>query len=335
MLVRVVRGETVESLHRGHFVVMDGDKNKIAEAGDPSTVTYFRSACKAMQALPFVASGGADRFGFSVEELALACASHSGEPMHVNVAASMLEKAGFTEGDLRCGTHVPFSDSAAETLLRAGEKPTQLHNNCSGKHATMLAFAKHTGADPATYDSIDNPIQQEILRTMAMFAELPISSIAIGVDGCSAPNFALPITAMARCFANLINPPDSFGSAVHAACKRLVAAMIAHPELVGGTDRLDTILMKAAPGRLISKVGADGVWLCGVLPSDQYPSGLSIALKIEDGDDKRARPVAAVEILRQLRILSDADLKQFSPMQIRTRRGEVAGEIRAILNGEI
>src|SRR6185503_4864695 len=161
MLVRVVRGETVESLHRGHFVITDGDKNKIAEAGDPSTVTYFRSACKALQALPFVTSGGADRFGFSVEELALACASHSGEPMHVNVAASMLEKTGFTEGDLRCGTHVPFSDSAAETLLRAGKKPTQLHNNFSGKHATMLALAKHTGADPATYDSIDNPIQQE------------------------------------------------------------------------------------------------------------------------------------------------------------------------------
>ena len=164
ILAQVVRGETLESVHRGHLVVMDGDKNVVASLGDPSTVTFFRSACKALQAMPFIASGTADRFDFSEDEIALACASHSGEPMHVNVAASMLEKAGFSEADLRCGTHLPFNEKEAERLLRAGEEPTQLHNNCSGKHVAMLAFAKHIDVDVRTYESIDNPIQKEILK---------------------------------------------------------------------------------------------------------------------------------------------------------------------------
>jgi L-asparaginase II len=331
ILARVVRGETVESIHRGHFIVIDGDKNVVASAGDPETVTFYRSACKALQALPFVMSGGADRFGFNDDELALACASHSGEPMHVDVAARMLRKAGFTETDLRCGTHLPFSEKAAEELLRIGEKPSQLHNNCSGKHAAMLAFARHIDSDPSTYDSIDHPIQQEILKTVAMFAEVPVDSIAIGTDGCAVPNFAIPIDAMAHSFANLINPPDSFGSDVHAACKQLVAAMTALPELIGGNDRLDTILMQAAPGRLISKVGADGVWLCAVLPNELYGSGLAIALKIEDGDDKRARPVVAVELLRELGVLSESQLSDISPIPLKNRRGDQVGRVQAIL----
>ena len=179
-------------------------------------------------------------------------------------------------------------------MLRAGEEPTQLHNNCSGKHAAMLAFAKDIDADVRTYESIDNPIQKEILKTVAAFAEMPVDDIFLGFDGCAAPNFAMPLAAMAHCFANLINPPDSFDETMKAACKRVVSAMTAFPELIGGTDRLDTFLMKVAQGRLISKVGAEGVWLCGVLPNEQYPRGLSIALKIEDGDDKRARPVVAL-----------------------------------------
>lgn len=331
ILAQVVRGETIESIHRGHFIVLDGERNVIASAGDPDTVTYFRSACKALQALPFVISGGADRFEFTNDEIALACASHSGEPMHVTVAARMLEKAGFTENDLRCGTHLPFNEAETERMLRAGEKPNQLHNNCSGKHAAMLAFAKHIGADAKSYESIENPIQQEILKTVAQFAELPVEQIQIGVDGCAAPNFAMPLTAMARCFMNLIDPPESFGEQAKQACQRLVSAMTQYPELVGGTERLDTILMKAVPGRLVSKVGADGVWLCGILPSGQYPTGLAIALKIEDGDDKRARPVVAVDLLRKLGILSKDELTELSPMAIRNRRGDVVGNVKAVL----
>ena len=328
ILAHVVRGETIESVHRGHIVVMDGEKNIVASVGDPETITYFRSACKALQALPFVVSGGAKRFGFSQDELALACASHSGEPIHVKVTASMLAKAGFSESDLRCGRHLPFNEAETERILRAGEKATQLHNNCSGKHAGMLAFAKHIGADTTSYESIDNPIQQEILKTVAQFAELPVDEIQIGVDGCAAPNFAMPLTAMARCFANLIAPPGSLGTDEKQACNKLVSAMMTFPELVGGTERLDTILMKAAPGSLISKVGADGVWLCGVLPNEKYPKGLAIALKIEDGDDKRARPVVAIDLLKKLHVLLNTELSELSPLPIKNRRGDEVGLVQ-------
>jgi L-asparaginase II len=327
ILAHVVRRETVESVHRGHIVLVEGNKKILASAGEPETVTFFRSACKALQALPFIASGGADRFGFTAEEVALACASHSGEPMHVKVAASMLEKAGFDESDLRCGTHLPFNEKEAERMIREAEKPSQLHNNCSGKHAAMLAFAKHIGADSRSYESVDNPIQQEILKTLAQFAELPVDDIKLGIDGCAAPNFAIPLAAMARCFANLIHPPDGFGDDVKQACARIVSAMTNYPELIGGTDRLDTLLMKAAPGRIISKVGAEGVWLCGVLPNDKYPNGLAIALKIEDGDDKRARPVVAIDVLRKLGVLSDDDLSELSPIPIHNRRGDIVGRV--------
>jgi L-asparaginase II len=328
-LAVVIRGETFESIHRGHLAVMDGRKKIVSSFGDPETVTFFRSACKAFQALPFISSGAADRFGFTDDEIALACASHSGEPIHVKVAASMLEKAGFNESNLRCGTHLPFNEKEAARMMRTGEKPTQLHNNCSGKHAAMLAFAKHLGADPTSYESIENPVQQEILISVSTFAELPPDEIQIGVDGCAVPNFAMPLSAMARCFANLICPPDSFGDDFKRACSRIVSAMTSHPELIGGAERLDTIVMQAAPGTLISKVGAEGVWLCGVLPSERYPAGLAIALKIEDGDDKRARPVVAVELLRQLGLLRHDDLPEASPMQLRNRRGDVVGRVEA------
>ena len=147
------------------------------------------------------------------------------------------------------------------------------------------------------------------------------------VDGCAAPNFAMPLTAMARCFANLINSPDSFSDDVKRACSRIVSAMTYYPELIGGRERLDTMVMQAAPGTVISKVGAEGVWLCGVLPSEKYPTGLAIALKVEDGDDKRARPVVAVELLRRLGLLRHNDLPDASPMQLRNRRGDVVGRV--------
>ena len=331
ILAKVVRGETVESIHRGHIIVMDGEKNILASAGDPETVTYFRSACKAFQALPFLTSGGADRFEFSETEIALACASHSGERVHVKCAASMLAKADFTESDLRCGTHLPFNEAESERMLRSGENPTQLHNNCSGKHAAMLAFAKHLGTDTKNYESIKNPIQQEILKTIAQFAEVSIDDIRLGVDGCAAPNFATPLVAMARCFANLINPSDSFGDDIRGACSRIVSAMTNHPDLIGGTDRLDTMIMEAAPGKLISKVGAEGVWLCGILPCEKYPEGLAIALKIEDGDDKRARPVLAIDLLRKLGVLDHEDLAELSPMPITNRRGDKVGLVQSTM----
>ena len=331
VLANVIRGFTIESVHCGHLCVVDGEGKTIATLGEPETTTYFRSAAKPFQAVPFITSGAADAFEFTEEEIALACASHSGEPQHLRIVGQMLDKAGLTVGDLKCGAHAPFNESESQRLLRAGYKPTQLHNNCSGKHAAMLAFAKHIGASLHDYDSLDNRIQKRILKCIADFTEVPEDEIKLGIDGCVAPNFALPVAAMAKSFINLISPTN-FPEPTQAACKRIVTAMMNHPELIGGSERLDTMLMQAAPGRLISKVGADGVWLSGVLPNEKYPTGLGIALKVADGDDHRARPVVAVEILRQLSILSKDDLTDLSPMPIKNRRGDLVGRIECCKN---
>lgn len=330
ILAQVIRGETVESIHRGHIYVVDGEGNTVASVGDPSTVTYFRSAAKPFQALPVITSGAADAFGFTEEEIAMSIASHSGEKMHTTLVAKMLDRIGMTESDLHCGAHAPFYAAEAERMLREGETPTQLHNNCSGKHAAMLALAKHIDADTATYELAENRIQKRILRCVSDFTGIAENEIAQGIDGCAAPNFAIPVTAMAKSFANLVFPLN-FHPAVQAAASRIMHAMMRHPELIGGSDRLDTMLMKAAPGKIISKVGADGVWLCGVLPSEKYPSGLGIALKVEDGDDFRGRPVIAIEILRQIEILDEGQLTDLSPSPIKNRRGQAVGRVQAAM----
>jgi L-asparaginase II len=332
VLARVIRGETVESVHRGHLVAIDGNGKVLISVGDPRVVTFFRSACKPLQAIPLITSGAADAFGFTDDEIALACASHSGERFHVRVAAKMLRKAGLAERHLQCGKHLPFSDKETKRLLRANEKITQLHNNCSGKHAAMLAVARNIGADATSYLSIDHPVQQAILETISMFCEIPVKEIAIGTDGCCVPNFAMPLTAMALGILNLIAPRDDFANErIRSGSKRIISAMVKYPALIGGTGRLDTILMKAAPRKIISKVGADGGWVCGILPSDRFPKGAAVALKIEDGDDKRARPAVAIELLRSLGILSKTDLAEFSPMPIKNRRGDPVGRVEALL----
>ncbi len=171
VLANVIRGNTVESVHCGHLIVLDGEGNTILSLGDPSVVTYFRSAAKAFQAIPCLTSGAADAYGFTEDEIAMAVASHSGEPMHTEIAARMLAKIGLAESDLRCGAHLPFSETASHRMLRAGESASQLHNNCSGKHAAMLGFAKHIGADITTYDLPDSRIQTRTLRCVADFSE--------------------------------------------------------------------------------------------------------------------------------------------------------------------
>jgi L-asparaginase II len=329
ILARVIRGETVESIHRGHLIVVDGEGCEVARIGDPLTRTFFRSSSKPFQAIPLLTSGAAERFGFLENEIALACASHSGEPMHVEIAERMLRKINLTEADLRCGAHVPFNERRAAEMARAGEEPTQLHNNCSGKHAAMLALARHIGADVKTYDRLENPVQQQILETVALFTETDAAEIGIGIDGCAAPNFALTLSGMAKSFARLVLPPENLDPELREACRRIVTAMLEYPELIGGSERLDTILMQAARGKFVSKIGADGVWLCGVLPSPQWKKGLGIALKVEDGDDKRARPPIAIEVLRRLGLFEAKTLTEYSPLPIKNRRGDAVGRVEA------
>jgi L-asparaginase II len=331
-LVEVWRGPIVESLHRGHLIAVDGEGKTVVELGSPDTVTYIRSSGKPFQAIPLVASGAADRFGFSEKEIAIACGSHSGEPIHVETTRSMLNKIGLDPSALRCGVHEPFSVEASRELARQQQAPNELQNNCSGKHAGMLALARHLGAPTETYDQPENPVQQAIVDTVSRFADIARKEIAIGIDGCAVPVFGIPVRAMALMYARLVNP-QGFEPAIADACRRIVKAMIAFPEMIGGSkDRLDTELIRAGNGRLISKIGAEGVYTVGVLPCSEWPTGLGFALKIEDGDDRRARPPAVLEALRQLRVLGDSDiasLASYAPTLITNRRGELVGEARA------
>ncbi len=329
ILARVYRGATVESVHRGVLQIVDGAGREVVSIGDVSTRAFIRSSAKPYQLLPFLLRGGAEKFGFTEAEIALACASHSGEEMHTSLAASMLAKIGLTESDLNCGSHVPFNEAAAAELVRRGEKPTQLHNNCSGKHAAMLGLAKLLNAPTATYELAENPVQKAILEIVGEFHEMNPDEIPVAIDGCCAPNFALPVGAMARAFLKLVRPPATFDDAHRAACQLITDAMMKFPELVGGTERLDTLLMNAAPGKIVSKIGAEGVWLCAVVPSEKWPDGLGIALKIEDGDDRRARPVVAIAILRELGLIAPDALTDYSPMPIRNRRGDQVGHVEA------
>ena len=330
ILAKVIRGETLESIHRGTLIVIDGDTKTISEIGDASEVTFWRSAAKALQAIPLITSGAADAFGFTEKKIALACASHAGESFHTQLALEMLKKVGLSESDLRCGVHSSFHKETSDAMKKVGESPTQLNNNCSGKHAGMLAFAKHIGADLETYLSRENPVQQAILETVSLFTEIPEDEIKIGIDGCSAPNFALPLSAMARAFAKLINPPMDFEEKLKKACNRIVSAKMKFPEYVGGSVRLDTKIMQALAGKIICKVGAEGVWSAGILPCEKWERGLAVALKIEDGDDNRARPVVVIELLRQLGIMdekAEETLAEFSPMEIRNHRGTLVGKV--------
>lgn len=332
-LVEVTRGTIVESRHRGHVAAVDGQSRVAAYLGDPDTVTYLRSSAKPFQAIPLVASGAADRFGLSEKEIAIACASHSGEPIHTEAVLSILNKIGLKPDALRCGAHEPFSAGETQSLRARGEEPNVLHNNCSGKHAGMLALALHVGAPIESYDQIDNPIQILIREVIASFSGVAVDDLAIGIDGCGVPVFGMSVSAMARMYARLVAPPGTLEAATRAACKRIVAAMITYPELIGGTsERLDTEMMRAAGGRLISKVGAEGVYTVGVLPCAEWPSGLGLALKIEDGENFRARPTVVIEALRQLGILRDESLAAVSPyarFSVRNRRGDEVGEVRA------
>jgi len=339
--VEVTRGSFVESVHRGHLVAVGGGGRTVARLGSADAVALMRSATKPFQALPLVASGAADRFGLSERELAVACASHDAERIHTEAVLAILSKAGLAVSDLKCGAHEPYGKVAAGELRARGERPTALHNNCSGKHAGMLALALHLGAPPRTYDEPGGAVQRAVFRAVSHYSGVPEEELRFATDGCGVPTFALTVEAMARMFARLVahaaaadgDDGDALRGVTDAAsARRLVNAMLAHPELVEGEGELDTELMRAGAGRFVSKVGAEGVYAAGVLPCGRWPSGLGLAFKIEDGDKgDRARPVAAVEALRRLGVLGEDDLKplsEFARKTLTNHRGDEVGEVR-------
>jgi L-asparaginase II len=337
-LVEVWRGPIVESRHRGHVAAVDGDGRLVAYLGEPETVTYLRSSAKPFQAVPLLTSGAAERFGLTEAELAVACGSHSGEDLHVETVARLLEKIGLDAGLLKCGVHEPFDRATAERLRARGETPGVLRNNCSGKHTGMLALSLHLGAPPELYDDPAGPVQRSVLRAVSQFSGMNADEIALGTDGCGVPVFGLPVRSMALMYARLVSPPRGFDAGARAACSRLTGAMNARPELVGGThERFDTEVMRAGRGLLVSKIGAEGVYTAGVLPCERWPKGLGLAFKIEDGEDRRARSTIAIEALRQLGVLDEDAYKALSPyasFPVQNHRGEKVGQIRAFFRLE-
>lgn len=332
VLVEVTRGEIVESRHHGFIVAVDGTGATVAEVGDGETVMFLRSSAKPFQALPLITTGAADRFGFNNQEIAIACGSHSGEPIHVETVRGMLEKINLSKDKLKCGLHEPFDRETAREMRRRSEKPDVLQNNCSGKHTAMLALALHTNADIETYDLADNPIQQLVKSYVARFAGLDAAEIQVAVDGCGVPVFGMSLRAMATMYARLVCVPRDFADEIKRAANRIVSAMRDYPEMIGGTrDRLDTEIMRVV--QVVSKVGAEGVYTAGVLPCECYPKGLGIAIKIEDGDDKRARPLAVIEVLRALSVMDESgvnSLRSQAKYEVLNNRREKVGEIATV-----
>jgi L-asparaginase II len=305
----------------------------VAHLGSPHNVTYLRSSSKPHQALPLVASGAADHFGFTEKEIAIACASHNGETIHTETVARMLDKIGLDASALKCGVHEPYSAEAARELREKGLQPTVLHNNCSGKHTGMLALALHLNAPVETYDEASNPVQLNIVRSISQFSGVPVEDIAVGIDGCGVPTFGVSVRAMALMYARLVATPEDFDKETQRAAARIVSAMTAYPEMIGGrAERLDTVIMQAARGGVVSKVGAEGVYTAAVLPCRLWPRGLGLAFKIEDGEDRRARPTVVIEALRQLGVLKNGALeavKPYASFPVTNRRGDTVGEVRA------
>jgi len=317
----VTRGDAVDAVHFGSAAVVGREGALVAHAGDAHVVVTTRSSLKPFQAMPFVAAGGVERFGYTREEVALMCASHSGEPRHVVRVADMLAKAGLSKSDLKCGMHAPgFYDARGELPPPPPYSP--LAHNCSGKHAAMLAHCVMSGWSTADYLDYDHPLQRAIRRAVSHFTGVSEDALIAGIDGCSAPNYAVPLSSLARAFARLADPaPDpAYGDAP----ARIYDAMTAHPEMVSGEGRNDLAFMRAGRGDWVAKIGAEALQAIGV-----RSRGLGLALKVVDGAKRGLHP-ATVSLLDQLG-LTDAEQRA----ALEGWRTPTVKNYRAIVTGRV
>jgi len=292
VLVELTRGDLVESAHRGAAAVVDAGGRVVASWGDVERAVYPRSAIKPLQALPLLETGAADAFAVGADEIALACASHTGERTHVEAVASWLGRMGLGEADLECGAHAPLGQAARAGLLRAGTPFGRLHNNCSGKHAAMLATARHMGEPTAGYTSPDHPVQRRVRVLLAEMGGADLDDAPAGIDGCGIPTLGMPLLAIAHAMARLA-APDGLAPARAAAARRVTAAMAAHPHMVAGRNRFCTRVLAAGGGAVLVKSGAEGVFTAAL-----SGSGLGIALKTDDGAGRAAEAAIATLLLR-------------------------------------
>jgi L-asparaginase II len=319
-MIEVVRGGLVESRHAIHVAVAGPGGRLMATAGDAEPRTFYRSAAKPFQALPLVEDGVLERFGITARELAVCCGSHEAEPEHLAATRSILEKAGLDEGHLRCGPHPPFAEEEARALTRRGEEPRPIHNNCSGKHAGMLALAVARGWDVEGYHREAHPVQRRMRAEIVRWAGVPDHEVGTGVDGCGVACFSVPLHAMAASFARF-----AAAAAEGQAAASVVSAMTRHPFLVGGTGRACTEVMERTGFRAFVKLGAEGVYGGGL--TDR---GIGFAIKVQDGA-RRAVEVALLHVLERLDVLGPLDLEALARWRrpaVHNTRGEVVGEIR-------
>ena len=329
MAVRVeqVRGGVVETLHVVHVAVVDAAGKLVARVGDPDLVTFWRSAAKPFQAIPLVADGAVERFGITAAELALCCASHSSEPGQVAMVRDFLSKIGCGERDLLCGPHPPLSERVAQDYATRGVRVTAVYSNCSGKHAGMLALARHHGWPTEFYTRLEHPVQQRCLEEASRWTEVPKGEIRTAVDGCGVVCYGLPLRNMALAYARLaiadfgLRIADSKGEGqIRNPQSAIVQSMLRHPELIAGSGRPCTDLMRAHPGRVITKVGAEGVY-CALLVRER----LGVALKVQNGHGVAAA-LAIAAVLEELGLRPRPPSLAARP-NVNTR-GEIVGELR-------
>lgn len=322
--IEVTRGPLVESVHRVTAVVADSDGRLLAATGDPDLVTFWRSAAKPFQVLPLILDGAQERFGLTEEELAIACASHSSEPFHLDAVDRFMAKTGIDESLLACGPHPPLSAEVARDVIRSGTRMTARWSNCSGKHTGLLALAKHHGWDLAGYERQGHPVQDRIQDEVEQWTGIPRNELVLAVDGCTTVCFGLSLRRMAQAYAR-------FGVSARPEVRTLWQAVTNHPHLIAGTKRLCTDLMTVFPGEIFAKIGAEGVY-CAAIPA----RGVGIAIKVEDGDMSSVG-MALVAVLRQVferDAAGDAvdrldGLTEHSQGEVRTTRGALVGQIRA------
>lgn len=328
-LVELKRGGLTESLHRGAIVAAGPDGKRTHGLGHPAMPTFLRSAAKPLQALPVITSGAAQRYRLSPAELACLCGSLNGEDFQVAAVLSVLGKAGLGPELLACGVHRPSHHPTAKALEARGEKPSPLHNNCAGKHAAMLLLCAHHGWDPQGYTEPAHPVQRLVLSAVAEMCAYPAEQIGVGIDGCGVPVFRLPLISLAGAYARLAAPQDSgLPADLAQAAGEIMAACLAHPEMIAGTDRLCTRLMRAVPGRILAKTGTEGAYAVAI-PELK----LGLAFQIEDGNPRALAP-AVCQALHELDILDHAALNgplaDLHHPRLKNHRGEIVADLAAV-----
>lgn len=322
-VVEVQRAGLKESAHNGFIVVVDDSGRVLHAIGNPNEIVFARSAAKPLQALAILDYGAIEKYGFHAEEIALMCASHNGESLHVNAVNKMLDKMDLTDSDLTCGIHMPFHRATTDEMTRMQMAATTLHNNCSGKHAGMLALAKTLDEPTLDYAKPDHPVQLAMRTVVAEMAGIPVEQLTIGIDGCGVPVFALPLANLATAYARL-GTGHACSDIRKNSAVTILSAIRKYPEYLAGDDRYDTILIRTTSGRVIGKMGAEGVFALTV-PSQR----LGIGFKIEDGNFRALYPIVS-ETLHQLELISDEEygiLNNWHPPIIRNHAGTEVGRI--------